>query len=100
MEWLLTIVFGSLALFGIWLRTGSIETDQTGITKTVFWHKKTLKWEEITDVWLLPNNQGIKLNAAARQLIVDMRFIGRAQLLDEISQFTGLNPKHKPSRPE
>jgi hypothetical protein len=92
-EWALTIVFGSFAILGVWVSTGSVTTDRKGLTKKLFWHKSTMNWAEITEVLILPRDQGVRLNADGRQITVDMRFVGRAQLLEEVSNFTGLRPK-------
>ena len=93
-EWLLTCVFGSFAVLGVYISTGSVTTDKNGVTKKVFWHTTGMKWTEITEVLLLQRDGGaIRLKAGTRKLTVDMRFVGRDHLLEEITSFTGLLPK-------
>ena len=76
---------------GLWLASGSVITDQAGLTKRVLWYSHSFRWSEITEI-RLPKKQagGIELRAGSRKLLIDFRFNALRHLLDEIERHTGL----------
>jgi hypothetical protein len=78
---------------GLWIASGSVITNQTGITKRVLWRSLSLAWKDITEV-RLHNRQGgaIELRAGPKKLVIDSRFIGFQHLLNEIEDRTQLRP--------
>jgi hypothetical protein len=79
--------------FGVWLASGSVRTDQAGITKCVLWRSISFHWDEITQISVLnTHGRAIELYAGERKLVLDLRFIALSHLLAEIERQTGLVP--------
>jgi hypothetical protein len=90
---LFSLVFGVFILLGIWLASGVVTTNQTGITKKVLWISHSFRWDEITEVSYSEKRKEIHIRAADRKMTVDRRFIAGEQLLKQITERTGLRPK-------
>ena len=81
------------ALMGLWLGSGAVTTNQSGITKSVIWHSRSFRWDDITEIRLHKNDGGaIDLRAGKQKLIIDVRFVARQHLLTEIIARTKLQP--------
>jgi hypothetical protein len=86
----ITIVFLTV---GLWLASGSVTTNQTGITKRVLWLSRSFTWKDITEVRVHKKQGGaIELRSGSRKLIIDSRFVGSQHLLNEIEDHTQLQP--------
>jgi hypothetical protein len=78
---------------GLWLASGSVTTNQTGITKTVLWCSRSFRWGDITEIRLHRKQGGaIELRAGPQKLVVDSRFVAFQHLLSEIEDRTKLHP--------
>jgi hypothetical protein len=78
---------------GFWLASGSITTNQTGITKKGLWHTYSFRWKEITEVRLHKKQGGaIELRSGTRKLVIDSRFDAFQHLLNEIEDHTQMHP--------
>jgi hypothetical protein len=76
---------------GLWLASGSVSTNQSGITKRVLWRSHTFQWGDITEIRLHKKQGGaIELRAGPRKLVIDSRFIAFQHLLNEIEDQTKL----------
>jgi hypothetical protein len=92
-EWSAIVIFGSFLLISFWLATGSVRTDQSGISKRVLWHSRALSWSQITEIRVHRKQGGaIELRANSCRLVVDSRFVAMPHLLDEIVEKTKLQP--------
>ena len=86
----ITVVF--LAA-GLWIATGSVTTDQTGITKKGLWRNYSFQWKEITEIRLHRKQGGaIELRAGAQKLVMDSRLNAFRHLLNEIEDRTQIRP--------
>jgi hypothetical protein len=75
------------------ITTGSVTTDQTGITKKGLWRNYSFQWKEITEIRLHKKQGGaIELHAGARKLVLDSRLNGFQHLLNEIKDHTQIRP--------
>jgi hypothetical protein len=81
------IVGGILFAFG-----GEVTTDNSGITKTALFGSHTFRWDEITAVRVYKRQGYIELEAGARKVSVDARFVARQRLLQDILERTKLQP--------
>jgi hypothetical protein len=78
---------------GLWLASGSITTNQTGITKKGLWHSHSFLWKDITEVRLRKKQGGaIELRSGAQKLVIDSRFDAFQHLLNEIEDHTQVHP--------
>lgn len=92
-DWTLIIFSVIFALMGLWLGSGAVTTNQSGITKKVLWHSRSFRWDEVTEIRLHKNDGGaIDLRAGGQKLIIDVRFVARQHLLTEIIARTKLQP--------
>jgi hypothetical protein len=86
----ITLVFLTV---GLWLASGSVTTNQTGITKRVLWRSRFFPWKDITELRVHKRQGGaIELRAGSEKLIIDSRFVGFQHLLNEIEDHTRLQP--------
>jgi hypothetical protein len=86
----LSVVF---VLMGLSVGSGTITTDQSAITKKVFWHTRSFRWGDITEIRLHKKDGGaIDLRAGRQKLIIDARFVAQQHLLTEILARTKLQP--------
>jgi len=84
----ITLIF--LAI-GIWIASGSVTTNQSGITKRGLLGSRTLSWGNITEIRLHKKQGGaIELRAGPQKLIIDSRVIAFEHLLSEIEEYTSL----------
>jgi hypothetical protein len=92
--WVSLTVFPAMALLGLWMAIGiSVTTDEIGITQKNLWHSTSIRWNEITEIRLHKRDGGaIELRASAQKLIIDVRFVARQHLLNEIIAHTQLQP--------
>jgi hypothetical protein len=87
---IISLVFVSM---GLWIASGVVLTDQSGITKKVFWYSQSFRWGDITELRLHTKQGGaIELRAGPRKIVIDSRFIAFRHLLDEIESQTKLKP--------
>jgi hypothetical protein len=85
-----TLVFTASCLS---ITTGSVTTDQAGITKKGLWRNYSLQWKEITEIRLYKKQRGaIELHASAQKLVVDSRLNAFQHLLKEIEDRTQIRP--------
>ncbi len=86
----ITVVF---VVAGLWLASGSITTNQTGITKKGLWHSLSFQWKDITEVRLHKKQGGaIELRSGPQKLVIDSRFDAFQHLLNEIEDHTQMHP--------
>ena len=77
---------------GWWLASGSVTTNQSGITRKGFWHSRTFSWGDITEIRVHKKQGGaIELRAGSQKLVVDFRVIAFEHLLREIEDRTHLH---------
>lgn len=86
----ITLAFVSV---GLWVASGSVTTNQTGITKRSLWHSRYFQWKDITEIRLHKKQGGaIELRSGSQKLIIDSRFDAFQHLLNEIQDRTQLQP--------
>jgi hypothetical protein len=92
--WMSLIAFPAMALLGLWMAIGmSVTTDEIGITQKRVWHSTSIPWNDITEIRLHKRDGGaIELRAGPQKLIIDVRFVARQHLLNEIIAHTQLKP--------
>lgn len=79
---------------GLWLASGSIITDEAGVTKTVFFHSRSLAWKGIDEVRVHKKHGGaVELRSASRSLVIDSRLNAFQYFLKEVEERTGLSGK-------
>jgi hypothetical protein len=84
----LTLIF---VVVGIWIASGSVTTNQIGITKKGLLHSRAFTWGEITEIRLRKKQGGaIEVRAGSQKLIIDSRIIAFHHLLSEIEGYTHL----------
>jgi hypothetical protein len=89
---LIAIAFVFVSL-GLGLATGSVTTDQTGITKRTLWSSRSLQWKSITEIRLHKSHGGaIELRSGSQKLVIDSRFDAIRHLANEIENHTQLQP--------
>jgi len=87
------VITGAFVAAGLWLASGSVTTNQKGITKKVLWWSRTFHWGEITEIRLYKKQIGaIELRAGGQKLAIDSRFVAFQHLLNEIEDQTKLQP--------
>jgi len=92
-EWVLIAISVTFVILGLWLASGSVTTNQTGITKTVLWRSRSLQWGDITEIRLHKKQGGaIELRSGVQKLVIDSRFDAFQHLLDDIETRTQLQP--------
>ena len=92
-DWTSIIFSVVFALIGLWLGSGAVTTNQSGITKRALWHSRSFRWDEVTEIRLHKNDGGaIDLRAGSQKLVIDVRFVARQHLLTEIVGRTRLHP--------
>jgi hypothetical protein len=97
-DWGMIAISVVFVTIGLWMASGSVRTNRTGITKKVLWHSRSLRWNEITEVLLRKKDIGaIELRAGSRKLIIESRFNAFQHLLNEIKDQTKLEPSGKVS---
>ena len=87
---LLLIVPICAVAVGIWVISGSVVIDETGITRKTLWHRLTLRWPEVTEVRFHEKAGAIEVLSGLRSLTIDSRFAARDDLLQEIESRTNL----------
>ncbi|MGB9242229.1 MAG: hypothetical protein WCC03_02670 [Candidatus Acidiferrales bacterium] len=86
----ITVVFVAACLS---ITTGSVTTDQAGITKKGLWRNYSLQWKAITEIRLHKKQGGaIELRATAQKLVIDSRLNAFQHLLNEIEDRTRIRP--------
>jgi hypothetical protein len=76
---------------GLWLASGSVITNQVGITKRSLWHSRSFQWKDITEIRVYKKQGGaIELRSGSRKLVIDSRFDAFQHLLSEIENHTRL----------
>ena len=92
--WVSLIAMLVLGLLGLWMAIGgSVTTDPGGITMKGLWRTTSVRWHDVTEIRLHKRDGGaIELRAGPQKLIVDVRFVARQHLLDEIIANTRLQP--------
>ena len=89
---LVTITVAFVAA-GLWLASGSVTTNDSGITKRGLWHSRSFEWKEIREIRLHKKQGGaIELRSGARKLIIDSRINAFQHLLNDIEARTQLQP--------
>lgn len=84
----ITLVFVTI---GLWLASGSVSTNRTGITKKVLWSSRSFQWGDVTEIRLRKRQGGaIELSAGPQKLVIDSRFVALRHLLNEIEGQTHL----------
>ena len=79
------------SLGSLWLASGSISTNASGITKTVLWRSCFFRWGDITEVRMhKKRGDAIELRAGSQKMIIDSRFVPFQHLLNEIEGHTQL----------
>jgi len=93
-DWVSLTGVTAIMLLGLWMAIGgSVTTDQIGISKKGLWRVSSLRWAEISEVRLHRKDGGaIELRAGGAKLIIDMRFVARQHLLNEVVAHTHLQP--------
>ena len=56
--WVSLALFAPLAVGGVWIASGSIVTDRIGISRKVLWHSSSFRWDDVTELRLLPGRVG------------------------------------------
>ena len=88
------IILFEFGLLGLWFASGSVITNEGGVTKKGLFRSRSLRWCEITEVVLHRRDGGaIELRAGPQKIIVDSRFLARTHLLNEIVAQTKLQPR-------
>jgi hypothetical protein len=83
-----TILFVAMCL---WIASGSLTSNQFGITKKGLWRSHTFGWGDITEIRLHKKQGGaIELRADSQKLVIDFRIIAFEHLLREIEDRTHL----------
>jgi hypothetical protein len=78
-------------LGSLWLASGSVSTNASGITKKVFWRSRFFRWSDITEVRMhKKRGEAIELRAGSEKIIIDSRFVAFQHLLNEIEDHTQL----------
>jgi hypothetical protein len=80
------------AALGVWLASGVVMTNSTGITKKVLWYRRTFVWNQITEIRQLKSRgeKAIELRSGPDKLVIDFRYNAFQHLLREIEERTGL----------
>lgn len=92
-EWGLIAISVTFLIISLWLASGSVTTNQSGITKRGLWYSRSFHWKEIKEVRLHKRQGGaIELRSGAGKLIIDSRFNAFQHLLNEIEDRTQLQP--------
>jgi hypothetical protein len=90
----LAVIMFAFGLLGLWYASGSITTDERGVTKKGFFLSRSFRWDDITEVRLHKRDGGaIELRAGSQKVIVDSRFAASHHLLEEIIAQTKLQPR-------
>jgi len=88
----LVITLVSIAV-GLWLASGSVTINESGITKKSLWTSLFFQWKDITEIQLHKKQGGaIELRAGSKKLIIDSRFDAFQHLLNEIENHTQVQP--------
>ena len=78
---------------GLWLGSGKVTTNETGISRTGLWRSRYFRWKEVTEFRLHKRQGGaIELRSGSQKLIIDSRFAAFQHLLSEIEDRTQLHP--------
>ncbi len=90
-EWVLIAISVTFVILALWLASGSVTTNQTGITKRVLWYSRSFQWKDITEI-RVHKKQGvaIELRSGSQKLVIDSRFDAFQHLLNEIEDRTQL----------
>jgi hypothetical protein len=89
----LIAITATFVIIGLWLGSGSVSTNQAGITKRVLWRSRSFHWGDITEIRLhKKQGEAIELRAGPQKLVVDSRFVAFEHLLNEIEDHTQLLP--------
>lgn len=91
-RWLVWIPI-ALIFLGVGIATGSVATDENGITKKTFGFSRSIRWVEITEIRFHPKQNYLEVFASPRKLSIDLRFVAIQKLLDEVATRTNLQPK-------
>ncbi|NDQ57056.1 MAG: hypothetical protein GZ088_08285 [Acidipila sp.] len=92
-EWSLIAFSVTLLILSLWLASGLVTTNQSGITKRGIWYSRSFQWKEITEIRLHKKQGGaIELRSGSLKLIIDCRFNAFQHLLNEIENRTLLQP--------
>jgi hypothetical protein len=86
------LVLGAIFLVaGLWLSSGSVITDSSGITRRGLLRSRSFRWNQITEIRLHRRQGGaIELRAGSEKLVADFRLAGFDHLLKEIEDRTRL----------
>ncbi len=91
-HWLVWIPV-ALIFLGLGIATGSVTTDENGITKKTFGLSRSVRWEEITEIRFYTEQSYLEVFASPRKISIDLRFVAIQNLLDQIVARTKLQPK-------
>jgi len=90
-EWVLIAISVTFVILALWLASGSVTTNQTGITKRVLWYSRSFQWKDITEIRVHKKQGGaIELRSGSQKLVIDSRFDAFQHLLNEIEDRTQL----------
>ena len=92
--WLIMIPISSV-LFGIWLATGSVITNDRGITKKAFFASRSIDWDRISGVRLYERQRYIEILAGEDKFSIDLRFVAHPDLLDQILRHSKVQLERK-----
>jgi hypothetical protein len=91
----MTLIFATV---GIWIASGSVITNQRGITKKSLLRSRSFAWGNITEIRLHKKQGGaIELRAGSQRLVIDFRIIAFEHLLREIEDRTHLQSSNASS---
>ena len=91
--WGLIAISVTFLILSLWLASGSVTTNQSGITKRGLWYSRSFQWKEITEIRLHKKQGGAtELRSGSQKLIIDSRFDAFQHLLNEIENRTQLQP--------
>ena len=80
-----------VSLGSLWLASGSVSTNASGITQKVLWRSRFFRWSDITEVRMhKKRGEANELRAGSEKIVIDSRFVAFQHLLNEIEDHTQL----------
>ncbi len=82
-------------LLGAWLATGSVITNDQGITKKALFGSRSINWKRISGVCLYERQRYIEVRAGDEKFSIDLRFVAQPDLLDQILRHSKVQLERK-----
>jgi hypothetical protein len=90
-SWVSLAIFLPLVAAGLWIATGVVTINESGISKKILWYSKSIYWKDVTQLRIYRKQGGaIEVRSSSKKLIVDARINAFDHLLKQVLEHADL----------